>query len=67
MKVVIESHKAANLAELLLILKRMSLNPLNGVCDSYVCINGAPVTVTLECETLTDRSEVWSSSLGGAQ
>lgn len=60
---VVESHEVNNLADLLLVLKRISLNSLHQTEDSAVCINSAPAMVTLECQTLTDGSEVYNISI----
>lgn len=60
----IESHKVNNLAELILVLTRMSLNPLHQISNDAVLIEQAPVKVSLDCETLTDGSEVYNISFG---
>lgn len=56
----IESHYVQNLAELRLALDRMSQNALHQIPDDCVVLLDAPLTISLDCETLSDRSEVYN-------
>jgi hypothetical protein len=56
----IEQHKVISLRELRGVLDRMSNNALHQIDNELVNITGGPITVRLECEKLTDGSEVYN-------
>lgn len=60
---VLEQHEVNNLAELVIVLERMSLNALHQIDDSTVCINDSPASVRLEVQKLTDGSEVYNIAI----